>query len=299
MIHKSKRINMKHLFFIPMLLIAFTANAININDSKITDVTVFRNYAKETRLANTTVPEGNSEIIISNISTFLDENSLQVATKGNVKILSVSSRLNYLTDKTKSAQVIKLNDSVEILNDEIDWQSQQYYSYQDELKILDENKKLSNDKTVYTAAQVKELAELYRVRSIELRKYMYDLTKKQKAGREKITRIKQQIAELNGNQSTTVKEIVLKVNAKAAGAVSFKCSYIVTNAYWTPIYDIRAKNINSPLQLDCRAKVVQNTGYDWKDVKLTLSTANPPITIDLFYIQYMSTSSNRIIISIK
>ena len=299
MLHKSKRINMKHLFFIPMLLIAFAANAININDSKITDVTVFRNYAKETRLANTTVPEGNSEIIISNISTFLDENSLQVATKGNVKILSVSSRLNYLTDKTKSAQVIKLNDSVEILNDEIDWQSQQYYSYQDELKILDENKKLSNDKTVYTAAQVKELAELYRVRSIELRKYMYDLTKKQKAGREKITRIKQQIAELNGNQSTTVKEIVLKVNAKAAGAVSFKCSYIVTNAYWTPIYDIRAKNINSPLQLDCRAKVVQNTGYDWKDVKLTLSTANPsanhdrpilyPIYVDFFqpdYYQY-------------
>jgi uncharacterized protein (TIGR02231 family) len=299
LLHKSKRINMKHLFFIPMLLIAFAANAININDSKITDVTVFRNYAKETRLANTTVPEGNSEIIISNISTFLDENSLQVATKGNVKILSVSSRLNYLTDKTKSAQVIKLNDSVEILNDEIDWQSQQYYSYQDELKILDENKKLSNDKTVYTAAQVKELAELYRVRSIELRKYMYDLTKKQKAGREKITRIKQQIAELNGNQSTTVKEIVLKVNAKAAGAVSFKCSYIVTNAYWTPIYDIRAKNINSPLQLDCRAKVVQNTGYDWKDVKLTLSTANPsanhdrpilyPIYVDFFqpdYYQY-------------
>jgi uncharacterized protein (TIGR02231 family) len=306
LIHKSKRINMKHLFFIPMLLIAFAANAININDSKITDVTVFRNYAKETRLANTTVPEGNSEIIISNISTFLDENSLQVATKGNVKILSVSSRLNYLTDKTKSAQVIKLNDSVEILNDEIDWQSQQYYSYQDELKILDENKKLSNDKTVYTAAQVKELAELYRVRSIELRKYMYDLTKKQKAGREKITRIKQQIAELNGNQSTTVKEIVLKVNAKVAGAVSFKCSYIVTNAYWTPIYDIRAKNINSPLQLDCRAKVVQNTGYDWKDVKLTLSTANPsanhdrpilyPIYVDFFqpdYYQYkMKKSAN-------
>jgi uncharacterized protein (TIGR02231 family) len=289
----------KQLLFIPMMFIVFIANAININDSKVTEVTVFRNYAKETRIGSIGLQPGNNEIIISNVSLYMDENSLQVATKGNVKILSVSSRLNYLTDKTKSAQVIKLNDSVEILNDEIDWQSQQYYSYQDELKILDENKKLSNDKTVYTAAQVKELAELYRVRSIELRKYMYDLTKKQKAGREKITRIKQQIAELNGNQSTTVKEIVLKVNAKAAGAVSFKCSYIVTNAYWTPIYDIRAKNINSPLQLDCRAKVVQNTGYDWKDVKLTLSTANPsanhdrpilyPIYVDFFqpdYYQY-------------
>jgi len=87
---------MKHLLFIPMLLMAIIANAINVNDSKITEVTVFRNYAKETRLANLTIPEGNSEIIISNVSTFMDENTLQVATKGNVKILSVSSRLNYL-----------------------------------------------------------------------------------------------------------------------------------------------------------------------------------------------------------
>ena len=69
---------------------ALIANAINVTDSKITDVTVFRNYAKETRLANLTLPEGNSEIIISNVSTFMDENTLQVATKGNVKTLSVS-----------------------------------------------------------------------------------------------------------------------------------------------------------------------------------------------------------------
>lgn len=290
---------MKYLLLIPMLLIAFIANAININDSKITEVTVFRNYAKETRLANVSVPDGNSEIIISNVSTFMDENTLQVATKGNIKILSVSSRINYLTDKLKSAQVIKLNDSIEILNDEVGWLNQQSTAYNNELALLDGNTKLANDKTAFTADQVKALAELYRVRSIELRKFIFDLAKKQKTCNEKITRIKSQIAELNGNQNTAIKEIVLKVNAKNAGAVSFKCSYIVTNAYWTPIYDIRAKNINSPLQLDCRAKVVQNTGYDWKDVKLTLSTANPsanhdrpilyPIYVDFFqpdYYQY-------------
>lgn len=290
---------MKHLFLIQMLLMVFTVNAINVTDSKITEVTVFRNYAKETRLANVSVPEGNSEITISAISTFMDENTLQVATKGNIKILSVSSKLNYLTDKTKSSQVIKLNDSIELLNDDVSWCNQQIVSYQDELKLLDENRKLANDKTTFTSAQVKELADLYRVRSIELRKYIFDLVKKQKMAKDKISKMQSQVAELNGNQSTTVKEIVLKVNAKAAGTVSFKCSYIVTNAYWIPIYDIRAKNINSPLQLDCRAKVVQNTGYDWKDVKLTLSTANPsanhdrpvlyPIYVDFFqpdYYQY-------------
>lgn len=290
---------MKQLFFIPMFLIACVANAINVNDSKVTDVTVFRNYAKETRLANLTIPEGNSEIIISNVSIYLDENSLQVATKGNVKILSVSARLNYLTDKAKSAQLVKLNDSIELLNNDSEWIGQQIIAYQEEVKLLDDNRVLSNDKTTFTATQVRELADLYRVRSIELAKYIFDLEKKQKKINEKIARINSQITELNGNQQSTVKEIVLKVSAKQAGQVSFKCSYVVTNAYWTPIYDIRAKNVNEPLHVDCRAKIVQSTGYDWKDVKLTLSTANPsanhdrpilhPIYIDFFqpdYYQY-------------
>ena len=287
---------MKHLFFIPSMLMVLFANATNINDSKITDVTVFRNYAKETRMASAQIPEGNSEIIISNVSTYLDENSLQIATKGNVKILSVSSKLNYLIDKTKSSQVIKLTDSIEMMNDDVSWWNQQSIAFQDELKLLDENRKLANDKSTFTAAQVKELAELYRNRALELRKYIFDLNKKQKLNNDKIAKLKSQIAVLNGNQNMTVKEIILKINAKSAGLVSFKCSYIVSNAYWTPIYDIRAKNNNSPLQLDCRAKVVQNTGYDWKDVRLTLSTANPsanhnrpvlyPIYVDFFQPDY-------------
>ena len=287
---------MKHLFFIPSMLMVLFANAININDSKITDVTVFRNYAKETRMASAQIPEGNSEVIISNVSTYLDENSLQIATNGNVKILSVSSKLNYLIDKTKSSQVIKLTDSIEMMNDDVSWWNQQSIAFQDELKLLDENRKLANDKSTFTAAQVKELAELYRNRAIELRKYIFDLNIKQKLNNEKIAKLKSQIAVLNGNQNMAVKEIILKINAKSAGLVSFKCSYIVSNAYWTPIYDIRAKNNNSPLQLDCRAKVVQNTGYDWKDVRLTLSTANPsanhnrpvlyPIYVDFFQPAY-------------
>lgn len=287
---------MKQLFFLLMVLVSLGLKAIQVNDSKVTDVTVFRNYAKEVRLAAAAIPEGNSEIIISNISTFMDDNTLQIATKGAVKILSVSSRVNYLSDKKKSEQVIRLNDSIEFLNDDLSWMKVQMSSYEDELSLLNDNRKLANDKTTFTSAQVKELAELYRVRSIELRKYIFDLNKKQKNMQGKIALVQKQVAELNGNQNTAVKEIVLKVNAKSASQVSFRCSYIVTNAYWTPIYDIRAKNVNEPLHLDCRAKVVQNTGYDWKNVKLSLSTANPsanhdrpilyPVFVDFFQPDY-------------
>ncbi|MBK6276595.1 MAG: hypothetical protein IPF58_18775 [Saprospirales bacterium] len=46
------------------------------------------------------------------------------------------------------------------------------------------------------------------------RKIIFDLAKN-KTSNEKIVRIQQQVAELNGNQNTAMKEIVLKVNASA------------------------------------------------------------------------------------
>ena len=53
----------------------------------------------------------------------------------------------------------------------------------------------------------------------------------------------------------------------------------VTNASWTPKYDIRAQ-VNDPardpyVQMLYKASISQSTGEDWKDVSLTLSTASP------------------------
>ncbi len=46
-------------------------------------------------------------------------------------------------------------------------------------------------------------------------------------------------------------------------------------AYWNPSYDLKVANISSPLTLIYKAKLVQTSGIDWKQVKLTLSTSVP------------------------
>jgi hypothetical protein len=60
-----------------------------------------------------------------------------------------------------------------------------------------------------------------------------------------------------------------------AGKADFTVSYITQNAFWTPFYDIRVEDINSPLKVIYKAKLVQTTGIDWKQVKLALSTSVP------------------------
>jgi uncharacterized protein (TIGR02231 family) len=52
-------------------------------------------------------------------------------------------------------------------------------------------------------------------------------------------------------------------------------TYITNSASWQPFYDLRAENINSPINLMYKAKVMQSTGIDWKKVKLSLSSGNP------------------------
>ena len=102
---RLKKIIMNTRLILALAFLSFSANAsIEIRNAKITDVTVYRNYAKETRIASANLPSGNSEVVISNITTSIDENSIQVGCKNQVRILSVSSRMNYLSDEKQSKQ---------------------------------------------------------------------------------------------------------------------------------------------------------------------------------------------------
>ena len=56
---------------------------------------------------------------------------------------------------------------------------------------------------------------------------------------------------------------------------NFTITYLVKQSGWFPTYDIRVKDISSPINLQYKANVFQSSGEDWKDVKLFLSTGNP------------------------
>ena len=62
---------------------------------------------------------------------------------------------------------------------------------------------------------------------------------------------------------------------EVAGNTDFELSYLSYGATWQPFYELRATSITDPMQLMYKAKVTQNTGIDWKKVKLTLSSGNP------------------------
>ncbi|CAE7082443.1 unnamed protein product [Rhizoctonia solani] len=85
------------------------------------------------------------------------------------------------------------------------------------------------------------------------------------------------IKELSGKRKTKA-SIVL--SAKEACTVKLSLTYVVTGASWSPSYELHATTdsttqaIASTVTLHHHASIVQTTGEDWSDVRLSLSTAS-------------------------
>lgn len=270
---------MKLNIFLLLLLHAIQVqSSILIKNSSVSEVTIYRNYAKETRLGSANIPPGNSEIIITNITQAIDENSIQVGCKNQVKILSVSSRLNYITDENgmNPGRVKIWQDSVKLLDRRSRFIAKQKEAFEVELNILNTNNKLGSTTEGLKPAQLKELLELNRVKQIEIKKLIFEADENYNEIRTELAQLQNQINESSKNAlGKPIREIILKVNSKNEVNTQFKISYLVTSAKWTPTYEIRCENTSKPLSINCRAKIIQTTGFDWSQVKIKLSTANP------------------------
>lgn len=73
---------------------------------------------------------------------------------------------------------------------------------------------------------------------------------------------------------------VLRLRLHASSAGEVPCEIVLRSecASWRPVYDVLVESFEQPLRLRLRAEVKQQTGWDWRDVTLSLSTASPAAT---------------------
>ena len=243
--------------------------------SKVKEVTVFLNRAQVTNMARVYVPAGQTMLIFEGLSTKLDKQSLQVSAEGNLTIMAVKHRINYLKNFTKVKRIQQLEDSLQYYQDRIDYVNVQKQVLVSEEKMILTNKKVGSQQQGVTAEKLAEMAQFYRKRLSEIRFTLLKHKKTIAKYRKQRKRLKYQLRVENKNANKPTSEVLVTVSAKAPINASFELNYIVMNAGWRPIYDLRAKDSKSPVQLSYKAEVFQNTGIDWNNVDITLSTGNP------------------------
>ncbi|MEZ4915783.1 MAG: mucoidy inhibitor MuiA family protein [Chitinophagales bacterium] len=268
---------MRNFISILFVLIAMSISAQNQLESKITKATVYKNNAKLTSEAGGKLPAGTSEIVIRNIPTTINPSSLQVALKtiGKVSLLSAVYENDYLNQNSLNDKQKQLKAELDKLNDDLNWIKEQKQIYTDLESVLNDNKKLGGANVGLEPTDLSQLLDVYKTKQFEYNKEYLSLQKQEKDLTEQRNNIQNQLNEENAKFNKPSGVIKLQVSALSPVYTDFKLDYLIYNAGWTPIYDLRSEGTDKPVDLIYKANIYQNSGYDWERVDLTVSTGNP------------------------
>ena len=271
---------MKRLIFPLLLLITgLRGVAQEIKEAPITsqiqEVTLFLSGAQIFEKASGQVPSGESVILIKGLSPYLDEKSIQVKAQGNFTIQAVNKRLDFLSEKEVGEKVASLENQIENIQKSQTIHQNRLQILANKASLLSANKDLGGNQSGPTMTELKAALEFFDAELTKITNEELQIKSKINEGERELERLRNQISAMQESQNKSTSELRIRVKAPAAGQGTFQINYLVANAGWYPKYDVRVKNITQPLQLNYKAEVFQNTGVDWKNVKLRFSNANP------------------------
>lgn len=261
------------LFALPLWLMA-AENEQRV-PSRISNVTVFLSQAQVTRVAKVNLEAGITSIVFSQASPFLIGNSIQVKTASNVNLISVATQHNYLKSEQKPEDILKLEDSLEHIAGQLAHLKAKKEALLSKKDLLNTNKHLGGANTGLHTDDLEDALALYQKHTEEISNELYKVEKAEKELQLIQAKLKAQWDTYNTQQEQSLELVVTVQTETATNDAPIEFSYLVNNASWTPFYEIRVKNSKSPLQLVNKARITQNTGEDWTEAALTLSTANP------------------------
>lgn len=279
--------------------------------SSITDVTVYMQGAQVFRKANFNVKPGVTQLIIDGVCPTIDPKSIQVKAFGNIVILDSKYSLYYpqpdLT-KTVDGMPLKVKKDIFVLEDSILVITYDIAEIQDEIDVLIATKSiLANNGAIKGSGKVndsiqllKQAVEYYGLKMNELNKKLLQLNRKKNEKNLKKSGMQTRLNNLKNyfNSSGLEQEVkgpihrlVVTVSSKEVVTGKLQFSYLVSQAGWTPLYDLKSEVSTGKVNLSYKAQVHQNTGINWDDIKLTISTNNPYMnktkpTLHPWYIDY-------------
>ena len=292
---------MKKIVIVLIALLGMTYSAQARNEKKlkssIQKVTVYTTGAQVNRKASYSVDKGITKLVIEGVSPMIDPNSLQVKATGDIIILDSKYHVFYPEPEvvTDGNNVIpkKIRMEIAALEDSLFDMSYKISEVQYKIDVLNAEKRIiETNGTITGNGKVRDSLELldeaikfYHEQMMKINKDLLTHNKAITLLKKEQKRMNRRLSDLqNYNQNNNythnqnkppVHQLIVTVSAKASTNGRLKLSYLVSQAGWVPMYDLRSSAAENKISLTYKAHVFQNTGVDWKDVRLNLSTNNP------------------------
>ena len=250
--------------------------------SRAIAVTVFTNRARITRRAEAELAAGESAVKLAGLPMSMEPDSVRVTARGNARIVSVDVSSDFFAE-TPEASVAALEQQLETLTEQlraVDDADQAQSNRMDMAKSLAAASSAELAKGIAFGRagidQARSLRE-YVVREQEesaiLRR---GLGLQRDALNRLIEAVRGQLKRVRQPARQERRAIVVTVDAAEPGTLVFEATYIVNNAQWSPLYDLRLRD--EKVAVTYLASVTQHTGEEWTGVDLSLSTAQPAVT---------------------
>jgi len=283
---KSQR-QITMLAFCVLFLSALPVTAsVSTTTGTISKVTVYRGQALVTRAIAVDLPEGCSELIVSDLPRRLVAESLYAQTSGNVKVMSVRYRERAVREDTRE-QVRKLDSEIEQTKHRLKYAERDDAHFRMQWKMFEGLKSFTAaastsdlERGLLTFEPIEKLTALIEDKGLEYHKRQLELEDTIDAVKKELELLQRRRSELTDGRSHMEREAVLFVSKNGGGKANIELSYLVNEADWRQQYNLRAVTEKSQVLIEYNAVVNQASGEDWENVLLSLSTAEPTIVAE-------------------
>lgn len=244
--------------------------------SGVDAVTVYPDGATVTRIIALDLPAGDSTLVAKDFPLTLDASSLRVEGEAGTK-LTIGAIDTRPPRPVPPANLSEIDKRIEALKDErANWQGA--VAAAEARRKFAERFADSSPAGLGEKGEARPLSE-WRAAFAAVSEEVAAADTAIRDAQRKQREIDREIARLESDRAAKPPaklEVRIDLAAQAASKATLRVTYAVRNARWTPLYDARldtgSKDRKPALELVRRAEIVQNTGEDWSNVTLGVST---------------------------
>jgi TonB-dependent SusC/RagA subfamily outer membrane receptor len=257
----------------------------------ISKVTVFPTGAQIESEAQVSLIQGKMILKFTNLSPYIKSESIRIDGDESYIIESVQLQNDYLNELEKNKEVDNIKSNVEDLKNKIELEQTWIKILNEKLDFLKTNMEIAGKQQAVSPEIFNSMNSIFGNNLETLNLDILKRTRTLEEYKKQMEKYNNQLTSLNNKTNLPSGNIVVSIESKKTVNSKIKFSYLVSKASWFPSYDIRFIAVDKPLKITFKANITQNTGVDWENISLVLSTTKTNISAQIpklspFYLQF-------------
>lgn len=255
-------------------------------ETTVVAAVVYPDRARVVNRGQCVLAEGSHQIIIDELPLALESESVRAAGQGTarVRLRSVDvRRRHYVQTPSESAaalekEIERISAALQALDDNAAVK-QASIDHLNGMRNATENYAWGLARGRVTVENQAALMRFFEDEDIRLRADLRELGEAQHDHQNELAKLRAELEQIRSARPRQRYEARLEVEALSPGDFTVELTYVVGQAGWQPLYDMRLHESDEGtlLTITSQAEITQNTGQNWSDVQLSVSTARPAL----------------------